>query len=105
MALVTRAHRERIERLSHDPHIRAMAAELPEGFDRFADWDFVSGALREYERRSGTSPHTIGAAAEAVELAYERGESLADEHMRLVHPDGSECPDGCDAPPMRGREG
>jgi len=26
--------------------------------------------------------------------------SLADEHMALVHPDGSECTDGCDAAPM-----
>lgn len=25
---------------------------------------------------------------------------LAREHDALVHPDGSACPDGCDAPPM-----
>jgi hypothetical protein len=27
-------------------------------------------------------------------------QTLADEHMSLVHPDGSECPDGCDAAAM-----
>ena len=26
---------------------------------------------------------------------------LASEHMGLVHPDGSECADGCDARPLR----
>jgi hypothetical protein len=27
--------------------------------------------------------------------------ALAEEHDALVHPDGSECPDGCDAPPHK----
>lgn len=26
---------------------------------------------------------------------------LSDEHNALCHPDGSECPDGCDRGPMR----
>jgi hypothetical protein len=32
----------------------------------------------------------------------ERWKAIADEHMALVHPDGSDCPDGCDLAPYRG---
>jgi hypothetical protein len=33
--------------------------------------------------------------------ARERPETLAEEHMRRVHGDGSECRDGCDDAPLR----
>lgn len=34
-------------------------------------------------------------AANRADMEREQAEELAAEHRALVHPDGTECPDGC----------
>jgi hypothetical protein len=93
MALVSRRHREAVTELTRDEHVRAMFAELPDGFDRWDDWDFTRGALEEYQRRSGEVPHHIGAVAKALR-------ELRDDALRLAREaeEANECPEGCGRP-------
>jgi hypothetical protein len=48
-----------------DPIVRALAAEVPAGFDT-SSWSFTVGALDEYKRRGGTIPCHIGGVAAAI---------------------------------------
>lgn len=56
--------------------------------------------MGDYNKRCKNVEHMIHGCRDREEYCHIPKKTLAQMHDELVHPDGSECPDGCDAGPV-----